>query len=142
MPTHSERRQVEQDANRERERPPLSGGSLATPRGRGACPRAEGERTERSRNRPTDGVGDSSGGWEDGQQVLSPSLLHQRPSSIVWRCDVSQNSCPDYGSRESGRAEGEREWAARMGRNICFTYYSPLSSIFCLSSLCLYGSLP
>ena len=93
-----------------------------------------GRRKGRSRNRPTDGVGDS-GGWdweEDGQQVLSPFISGLHPSYGA-RCDVSQNSCPDYGSRESGRAEGERERVGRLdGAQHMFhiTPHFPASSAF------------
>lgn len=128
------------ERERERERPPLSGsgGSLASPRGWGACPTAEGGRRDQETDRPTDGVGDS-GGWdweEDGQQVLSPSLLHQRPRASVLH--------PSYGAVTSARTlarimEAERAGAGRgresgpLGWGATYvSQYSPLSSIFCL----------
>ena len=150
MPTHSERRQ--QDATgsgepreRERGRPCLEAPYLLHVGGEHVPERRE---EGRSRNRPTDGVGDS-GGWdweEDGQQVLSPSLLHQRPRASVLH--------PSYGAvtsartlariMEAERAGGQREReSGPLGWGATYvSHYSPLSSIFCLSSLCLYGSLP
>ena len=65
-----------------------------------------GRRKERSRNRPTDGVGDSGWDWEDGQQVLSPFLP---PSSAA-----ASGLHPSYGAVTSARTlarimEAERE---------------------------------
>ena len=116
MPTHSRRRQ--QDAtgsgeHRERERPPLSGGLPSYSTWEGSMSQS-GRRKERSRNRPTDGVGDSGWDWEDGQQVLSPFLP---PSSAA-----ASGLHPSYGAVTSARtlarimeAERERESGERRG---------------------------
>ena len=101
---------------------------LPTPRGRGACPRAEGGKRDQETDRLMEWV-IAGGTGRMGNKCflpfsLPPSFIsgRERPSSIVWRSDVSQNSCPDYGSRERERAgRGGAEWAAWTGCNICFT---------------------